>query len=205
MLWKALRDFITAKSFWLYLIITTSLLTVLIEILSLFYRINDFFPYFFLIPMFLVAFVFPKKGVVFTFASGWIYILLVFIYGTLSVRIIAVHMAWFFTYITLGVVISFHLENSRARIEQAEHLHTQACQQIEQNIQQFEIINDEIRNPLQAIMLDSDTITSPTEKENILKQVQTIDNILRRMDTNSLESKKIRSYLQKHYNFDKEQ
>jgi hypothetical protein len=54
-------------------------------------------------------------------------------------------------------------------------------------------------------MLDSDTLDcNPVEKENILKQVQAIDKILEGMDKNSLESRKVRQYLQKHYHFEKD-
>ena len=101
-----LRDFILTRTFWLYLIITTSLITILIEIFSLSHGISDFFPYFFLIPMFLMTYAFPKKGVLFTVALGWIYIILVYVFGTFSTRVIAVDTAWFFIYVSLGVVIS---------------------------------------------------------------------------------------------------
>lgn len=197
--WRSLQEFFGAKSFLLYLIITTLLLTLLIEVLSLFYGINEYFPYFFLVPMFLVIFAFPKRGVVFTFVSGWIYLILVALFGSLSVRVVAVHMAWFFTYITLGVVFATYLERTRAKVERAERVYSSAVQQLETKMQKFENLYDDIRNPLQAIMLDSDTIPDSPEKEKILGQVVAIDKILDGMDKDSVELKRVREYLQKHY------
>jgi glucose-6-phosphate-specific signal transduction histidine kinase len=199
-----LRDFITTNTFWLYLIITTSLITILIEIFSLSHGISDFFPYFFLIPMLLVIYAFPKKGILFTVAMGWIYIALVYVFGTFSTRVIAVDTAWFFIYVSLGIVISSRVISSRAKTEQVEQLKRKAFHQIERNMEQFEILNDQIRNPLQAIVLDLETIPqNPTVKESILEQVQIIDKILTSMDENNLESEKVRKYLQKHYDFEK--
>ena len=145
--WTLLRDFFKARSFLLYLVITTLLLTILIEILSLFHGVNDYFQYFFLIPMFLAILTFPKKGMVFTFVTGWIYIILVCIFGSLSIRVIAIHMAWFFTYITLGVVFSSYIEKTRARTEEAE--------QIKMSLAEKEILLKEIhhrvKNNLQIV------------------------------------------------------
>ena len=198
-----LRDFAAENTFWLYLIVTTSLVTVLVELFSLSRGISDFFPYFFLIPMFLVIYAFPDRGILFTVAMGWIYIVLVYVFGTFSARVIAVHTAWFYIYVSLGIVISSGVISSRARKEQVEELKKRAFQQIELNIREFEVLNDQIRNPLQAIMLDADTITqNPAAKEDIQKQVQMIDTLLSSMDKSNLESEKVRKYLQKHYHFE---
>ena len=48
-------------------------------------------------------------------------------------------------------------------------------------------------------MLDSDTIPDSPEKEKILRQVVAIDKILDGMDKDGVELKKVREYLQKHY------
>ena len=199
-----LRDFIVTRTFWLYLIAITSLITILIEIFSLSHGISDFFPYFFLVPMLLMIYAFPKKGVLFTVGLGWIYIILVYVFGTYSTRVIAVDTAWFFIYVSLGVVISSGVLSSRARQEEVEQLKRQAFQQIERNMEQFEILNDQIRNPLQAIMFDLETVSqNPTLKENVTKQVVAIDTILNSMDENNLESEKVRKFLQKHYDFER--
>jgi len=91
-----LRDFIKTNSLWVYIIIATTFLAVLVAIFCLSHGFNDFFPYFFLVPMLLVIYAFPRKGVISTVVMGWIYIILVYVFGTFSVRVIAVHTAWFF-------------------------------------------------------------------------------------------------------------
>jgi hypothetical protein len=196
---ESLQDFFKARSFLLYLVITTLLLTVLIEILSLFYGVNEYFPYIFLVPLFLVIFAFPEKGMVFTFVTGWVYIILVCIFGSLSIRVIAVHMAWFFTYITLGVVLANYLEKARARSVEAQQLLSKAAREFDSHHAKIENLYVEIRDPLQAIMLDSDTIPDTPEKQRILEQVMVIDRLLDAMDKGSEESRKVREYLQQHY------
>lgn len=195
-----LRDFINTRSFRVYLIITTTLLAVLIAIFSLSHGFNDFFSYFFLVPMFLVIYAFPRKGVMFTVVMGWIYIILVYVFGTFSVRVIAVHTAWFFIYISLGIVLTSFVESSRNDKEELERLKKEAFQQIEQNMEQFAILNDQIRNPLQAILLDIETLDAET-KEPIAQQVQIIEKILNTRDEKYLESEKVREFLRKHYGF----
>lgn len=195
-----LRDFINTRSFRVYLIITTTLLAILIAIFSLSHGFNDFFSYFFLVPMFLVIYAFPRKGVMFTVVMGWIYIILVYVFGTFSVRVIAVHTAWFFIYISLGIVLTSFVESSRNDKEELERLKKEAFQQIEQNMEQFAILNDQIRNPLQAILLDIETLDAET-KEPIAQQVQIIEKILNTRDEKYLESEKVREFLRKHYGF----
>jgi glucose-6-phosphate-specific signal transduction histidine kinase len=197
-----LRDFVTTNTFWVFLIILTSFLSLLIAIFSLSRGINDLFPYFFLIPMFLVIYRFPQKGVLFTVTLGWINITLVYVFGTFSARILAIHTAWFYIYVSLGVVISSIVVNSRIRKEQVELLKKKAFQQIEHNMEQFEILSDEIRNPLQAIMLDTDTIDDAETKERISDHVHTIEKILIHVDDRILESHKVRKFLRNHYDFD---
>jgi signal transduction histidine kinase len=150
--------------------------------------------------MFLVIYAFPRKGVMFTVVMGWIYIILVYVFGTFSVRVIAVHTAWFFIYISLGIVLTSFVESSRNDKEELERLKKEAFQQIEQNMEQFAILNDQIRNPLQAILLDIETLDAET-KEPIAQQVQIIEKILNTRDEKYLESEKVRDFLRKHYGF----
>jgi hypothetical protein len=198
-----LRDFKT-KTFWLYLAITSSLVAILMAIFSLSHGINEIFPYFFLLPMLIVIYAFPKRGILFTVAMGWIYIALVYVFGTFSVRVIAVHTAWFYIYVSLGIVISSFVESSRSDKEQIERLKKEAFQQIELNMEQFVILNDQIRNPLQAIMLDTMTLDEET-KGLISNQVQIIEKILSTLDERYLESEKVRKFLRKHYGFKEKQ
>jgi glucose-6-phosphate-specific signal transduction histidine kinase len=197
-----LHNIIHENIIWIYLIIATSLVVILTAVFSLSHGINDIFPYFFLVPVLLVAYAFPHRGVMVAITLGWIYIVLVYVFGTFSARIIAVHTAWFFIFVSLGIVISYFAESSRASKTQVELLKREAFQQIEHNIEQFAILNDQIRNPLQAILLDTTTLD---EKEMALvsEQVHIIEKILDTLDEKYLESEKVRKILRKYYGFGK--
>ena len=196
------HNFIQENIIWIYLIIATSLVVILTAVFSLSHGINDIFPYFFLVPVLLVAYAFPHRGVMVTITLGWIYIVLVFVFGPFSTRIIAVHTAWFFIFVSLGIVISHYAESSKASKTQVEQLKREAFQQIEHNMEQFAILNDQIRNPLQAIMLDTTTLD---EKNMALvsEQVHIIEKILDTLDEGYLESENVRKFLRKYYGFGK--
>ena len=196
------NTFIHENIIWIYLIVATSLVVILTSVFSLSHGINDIFPYFFLVPVLLVAYAFPQRGVLTTITLGWIYIVLVFLFGTFSTRLIAVHTSWFFIFVSLGIVISHYAESSRASKTQVELLKREAFQQIEHNMEQIAILNDQIRNPLQAILLDTTTID---EKPQALvsEQVQIIEKILDALDERYLESDKVRKFLRKYYDLGK--
>ena len=195
-----LQNFIHDHIIWIYLIIATSITVVLTAVFSLSHGINDIFPYFFLVPVILVAYVFPHLGVKVTITLSWIYIVLVFVFGTVSAKIIAVHTAWFFIFVSFGIVISLFSEKSRDHKEQLEQLKREAFRQIEYNMEQLAILNDQIRNPLQAILLD--TATLGEEKQALVSEhVHTIEKILNALDDSYLESEKVRKFLQKHCDF----
>jgi PAS domain S-box-containing protein len=70
--------------------------------------------------------------------------------------------------------------------------------QIEHNMEQFQILNDQIRNPLQVIqgyiaLLDSRNLTKVEE------QIAIIDNLVTQLDKGWVESEKVRSFLLRHY------
>ncbi|HII75698.1 MAG TPA: PAS domain S-box protein [Methanolinea sp.] len=79
---------------------------VLTTIFSLKSGIYDIFPYFYIIPVILIAYSNPRLGVYFTIVLGWIYLSLVYLYGPFDIRLYATSSAWFYIFITLGVVIS---------------------------------------------------------------------------------------------------
>jgi glucose-6-phosphate-specific signal transduction histidine kinase len=194
------RNFIHENIIWIYLIIATSLVVILTAVFSLSHGINDIFPYFFLAPVLLVAYAFPQRGVMVTITLGWIYIVLVYVFGTFSTKVIAVHTAWFFIFVSLGIVISHYAESSRVSKTQVEQLKREAFQQIEHNMEQFAILNDQIRNPLQAILLDTTTVDEKT-KTLVSEQVQIIEKLLDQLDERYLESENVRKFLRKYYGF----
>lgn len=79
----------------------------------------------------------------------------------------------------------------------SENLRLQAFYQIEQNIEQFAILADHIRLPLQVILGMADLIDDGEASEKIRSQVYRIDSIVKQLDAGWIESREIREYLRK--------
>jgi two-component system, response regulator PdtaR len=79
-----------------------------------------------------------------------------------------------------------------------EQLKSVGIGQIEHNMEQFQILNDQIRTPLQAIMLYIST-GDFAYRTQIEDQVKIIDSLVERLDKGWLESEKVRSFLLRHY------
>jgi PAS domain S-box-containing protein len=75
-----------------------------------------------------------------------------------------------------------------------------SLEQIEKNLEDLAILNDEIRNPLQAI-IGYVTLEEREYTDRILSQAKVIDRLVNRLDKGWLESEKIRDFLRKHYSF----
>jgi len=73
-----------------------------------------------------------------------------------------------------------------------------AYQQIEKNIEQFAVLGDHIRNPVQVIMGLAD-LEGGTFAEKIQKQVQDIERTVSQLDQGWVESEKIREFIRKYY------
>ncbi|MDD1677475.1 MAG: PAS domain S-box protein, partial [Methanomicrobiales archaeon] len=82
--------------------------------------------------------------------------------------------------------------------KEAELLKKKAFQQIEKNIEQFQILNDQLRNPLAVIIGLSDLQDSEAARQ-ILQQAWQINEIITKLDKGCLESDKVRAYLRKQY------
>jgi two-component system, response regulator PdtaR len=94
------------------------------------------------------------------------------------------------------IVIQYHDITDLKRIEQ--QIREKGLTQIDQNMEEFQILNDQIRNPLQAISgyLELDC---QQYKSRIQNQIRVIDEIITRLDNGWVESEKVRSFLYRHY------
>lgn len=94
------------------------------------------------------------------------------------------------------VFVHYHDITDHKRFE--AQLKKEGITQIEQNMEQFQILNDQIRNPLQAIMgyVSLDCIHY---RERIMEQIAVIDTLVDRLDRGWLESEKVRRFLLRHY------
>ena len=83
-----------------------------------------------------------------------------------------------------------------------ERLKMEAFRQIEKNMQQFAILNDQLRNPLQGIMGIAD-IMENAYKERLFRLATMINEIVNKLDRGYIESEKIHEFLRKYYGFGK--
>ncbi|MDN7025850.1 PAS domain S-box protein [Methanoculleus sp. FWC-SCC1] len=79
----------------------------------------------------------------------------------------------------------------------AESIRKRAFEQIEQNMEQFAILGDHIRHPLQVIMARADLLEDEATAANIREQVKRINGLVRQLDEGSVESREIREFLRK--------
>jgi PAS domain S-box-containing protein len=87
--------------------------------------------------------------------------------------------------------------------KEAERLKFEAFRQIEKNMEQFAILNDHLRNPLQVIVGLTLLYGDKEEiSEKILDQADVINEIVHKIDQGWIESEKIRDWLKKYYEFD---
>jgi PAS domain S-box-containing protein len=74
---------------------------------------------------------------------------------------------------------------------EVEDLKSKAYGQIERNMEQFALLADHIRNPLQAIMGRAELLDDAETKEKIRQQVQRINGIIDQLDERWAESRKL--------------
>jgi PAS domain S-box-containing protein len=94
------------RTLWLSI---TSLIIVGIILISIFSLKNGFFeifPYFYILPIILLAYFYPRYAVYFTILLGWIFLGLVYLYGPVDIRLYAASSAWFYIFVSIGVIIS---------------------------------------------------------------------------------------------------
>ena len=79
-----------------------------------------------------------------------------------------------------------------------EDLKSKAYSQIERNMEQFALLADHIRNPLQAIMGRAELLDDAETREKIRLQVQGINGIIDQLDERWGESRKLSTFWRKY-------
>jgi PAS domain S-box-containing protein len=69
---------------------------------------------------------------------------------------------------------------------------------LEKNMEQFQILNDQIRNPL-TMILSYATMDEYIHRDKIIEAVRKIDDLVTQLDKGWIESEKVRSFLIRHY------
>ncbi|HVP24417.1 MAG TPA: response regulator [Methanomicrobiales archaeon] len=93
------------------------------------------------------------------------------------------------------IAIQSHDITDVKRVEEA--MRKEGLDRIERNMEQFQILNDQIRNPLQVIKGYADLCSAPC-RDRIGEQVGIINDLVTRLDQGWVESEKVRSFLMRH-------
>jgi PAS domain S-box-containing protein len=103
----------------LLIVAAASIAAVLTTIFSLLNGIVNVFPFHYILPIILVVYFYPDRGVLFSLGLGLMYISLIYLLGNADPTLIAIASAWFAIFITIGVVASSYairLREERARV-----------------------------------------------------------------------------------------
>ncbi|MDN7012022.1 PAS domain S-box protein [Methanoculleus sp. FWC-SCC3] len=82
--------------------------------------------------------------------------------------------------------------------KQNEQLNRQVLDQIGRNIEQFAVLGDHIRQPLQVILGMADLADDPKTSAVIHDQVERINEYIRQLDRGWVESREVRAFLRRH-------
>ncbi len=82
--------------------------------------------------------------------------------------------------------------------KQMEMEKQKALEQIEQNIEQFAILGDHIRNPL-AVIMGLSSLAPGEISDKIILQAREIDRIVMQLDKGWIESEKVRDFIKRYY------
>ncbi len=90
----------------LFIVTAATITAILTTIFSLLNGIINVFPFHFILPIILVVYFYPERGVLFSLSLGLMYIGLIYLLGNSDPVLIAIATAWFVIFITIGVVAS---------------------------------------------------------------------------------------------------
>lgn len=93
-----------------------------------------------------------------------------------------------------GYLVQVQDITRQARIEEQKQ---RAYDQIEKNIEQFAILGDHVRHPLQVIQGLADLLDDEPASGKIARQVQRINEIVRQLDQGWVDSREIREFLRR--------
>lgn len=108
-----MKDISWWKLFWLYIVVVFTLEIILATVFSLKSGIMEIFPYLYILPIILLARTHSRFAIYFTIVLGWIYLGLVFFFMPFEIISFASSVAWFYIFVTIGVVISSLAESGQ--------------------------------------------------------------------------------------------
>jgi PAS domain S-box-containing protein len=108
-----MQNFLQDRLSRLVLVMGVSAGTVILTIISLSQGIHEVFPYLYIIPIILISYLFPQRGVLASLVLGCIYMGLVYFFGFFDLTLITMSTAWFYVIVSVGVVLSSLSEGLR--------------------------------------------------------------------------------------------
>jgi PAS domain S-box-containing protein len=108
-----MKDVSWWKLFWVYIIIIFTIEIILATFFSLMSGVHEIFPYLYILPIILLARTHPRYAIYFTIVLGWIYLALIFFFTPFEMTNLASGIAWFYIFVTIGVVISSLAESNQ--------------------------------------------------------------------------------------------
>jgi len=99
---------VSKKTFFLLGVVSVlTFILILVSIFSLKNGVFDIFPFFYILPILILAYYSPRYAVYFTIVLGWLFLALVYLYGgPANFQLYATGSAWFYIFVSIGVVIS---------------------------------------------------------------------------------------------------
>ncbi|NMB79404.1 MAG: PAS domain S-box protein [Methanomicrobiales archaeon] len=107
------KDISWWRLFWLYIVVVFTLEIILATFFSITSGIIEVFPYLYILPIILLARTHPRYAIYFTIGLGWIYLGLVYFFMPFEITAFASSIAWFYIFVTVGVVVSSLAESSQ--------------------------------------------------------------------------------------------
>ena len=90
--------------FWNCVIALTVVGATYSTVLSLTHGIFDIFPFLYFFPIIIFVYFYPKRGVLFSILISLLYFAVVYYYGYSDPKLLAISIAWFTIFVTIGVV-----------------------------------------------------------------------------------------------------
>jgi PAS domain S-box-containing protein len=94
------------KMFWNCIIALTVFGAVYSTVFSLTHKIFDVFPFLYFFPIIIFVYFYPKRGVIFSLLLSVVYICLIYYYEFSDPKLMAISVAWFVIFVTIGIVTS---------------------------------------------------------------------------------------------------
>jgi PAS domain S-box-containing protein len=167
-------------------IVISILAAIVITYLSLTHGIYDVFPYFYLIPIVIIAYVRPKWSIYGTVLVGWLYLALVFVIGLPESKLYILATLWFYIFVSMGILLTTYSQVYRLEGEKTcgSYYNSQAGAfsfdkknlKITDNNRKFAEMLHYENEKLRCLSLP-DIIPSVPERESFLTQIRDLRRV----------------------------